>query len=248
MKIYAYKQGSKSAKALADALGVKRIKHEGKPIHVDYLINWGSSRIVRDIRAAYTFNNPENVAAAANKLSAFLNMEIDRVSIPEFTTNQHVAEQWLKAGYSVVIRHVLNGHSGEGLEIITNTNLKFEIPEAPLYTKYIKKAQEYRVHVFHDNAFFIQRKARKKEVPDEQVNWQVRNLAGGFIFANQDVELPNEALKEAISAVRALGLDFGAVDLILGSDGKYYVLEVNCAPGLEGTSLIKYVAEFNKFR
>jgi glutathione synthase/RimK-type ligase-like ATP-grasp enzyme len=31
-----------------------------------------------------------------------------------------------------------------------------------------------------------------------------------------------------------LGLDFGAVDVLLGRDGKFYVLECNTAPGVEG--------------
>jgi hypothetical protein len=43
MKLYAYKQGSKSAKALSQALGIKRIKHEGDGLKVKgTLLNWGA--------------------------------------------------------------------------------------------------------------------------------------------------------------------------------------------------------------
>jgi len=46
----------------------------------------------------------------------------------------------------------------------------------------------------------------------------------------------------SIAAVDALCLDFGAVDIIYNEhEDKYYVLEVNSAPGLEGTTLEKYV-------
>ena len=41
-----------------------------------------------------------------------------------------------------------------------------------------------------------------------------------------------------------LGLDFGAVDLLLTSDLRVMVLEVNSAPGLSGSTLSKYVEAF----
>ena len=51
----------------------------------------------------------------------------------------------------------------------------------------------------------------------------------------------------AVNAVKALGLDFGAVDIIYNEkENQYYVLEVNTAPGLEGTTLIKYAERFSK--
>ena len=43
------------------------------------------------------------------------------------------------------------------------------------------------------------------------------------------------------AAIKALGLDFGAVDIIYNeAEDQHYVLEVNTAPGLEGTTLQKY--------
>ena len=48
----------------------------------------------------------------------------------------------------------------------------------------------------------------------------------------------------AVVAVKALGLDFGAVDCCLDLNGNPYVFEVNTGPGLEGTSFDKYVEAF----
>lgn len=48
----------------------------------------------------------------------------------------------------------------------------------------------------------------------------------------------------AIAAVKALGLDFGAVDVCTAEDGNHYVFEVNTGPGLEATSFDKYVEAF----
>jgi D-alanine-D-alanine ligase-like ATP-grasp enzyme len=45
----------------------------------------------------------------------------------------------------------------------------------------------------------------------------------------------------ALGAVSALGLDFGAVDVKCNRQGtRAAVLEVNTAPGLQGTTLRKY--------
>lgn len=249
MKLYPYKLGSASAKALAEALGVKRIKHEGKPLKVrGGILNWGSSRFKRNIAHDGVFNNPDCVRVASNKLETFRALE-GHVPIPSWTTEREEAVEWLIKGFDVVARTVLNGHSGEGIEIVKSNERAVKILGlAPLYTKYIPKTQEYRIHVFRDNAFFVQRKARNKDIPDDQVNWKVRNHGNGFIFAHKDVEVRDDAKRHAIMAVRQLGLDFGAVDIIYNKqEDKFFVLEVNTACGLEGTTLEKYVEVFKEF-
>lgn len=251
MKLYPYNMGSASAKALAQALGIKRIRHHGKPLRMDgVLINWGASAFKRDIKGKNWYsivNSPECVAKAANKVVTLDALTAANLSVPCWAVNREDASKWLDEGATVVVRHKLNGHSGEGIEIVTPEDGL--LPEAPLYTKYIPKTHEYRIHVFQGDAFFVQRKARKKEVPDDQVNWKVRNHANGFIYAHQDVDVPDDAKALAIAAVDALGLDFGAVDMIYNKkQDRFYVLEVNCAPGLEGTSLDKYKEKLEQFR
>lgn len=44
----------------------------------------------------------------------------------------------------------------------------------------------------------------------------------------------------SLAAVKALGLDFGAVDLVIDLEGNPFILEVNSAPGLEGTAFDKW--------
>jgi D-alanine-D-alanine ligase-like ATP-grasp enzyme len=166
------------------------------------------------------------------------------VVTPDWTESKEEASKWLGEGVSVVCRTKLNGHSGEGIVIASKQE---EIVDAPLYTKYILKKHEYRIHVFNGKVIFQQRKARKKDVADDKVNWKVRNLAGGFIYANQDVNAPDACKQLAIDAVAALELHFGAVDIIWNEkQDKYYVLEINTAPGLTGSTLDAYVEAFNE--
>lgn len=242
MKLYAYKNGSASAKSLCEALNIKRIKHEGKKIHIPFLINWGASAIKRAITADVILNEPQYVSIASNKLKTFNILSEAGVSIPLFTQDIEEAKKWIREGKSVVCRTKLNGHSGEGIVIAEDEE---DLVNAPLYTQYVNKKHEYRIHVFHGVPFFVQRKARKKEVPDDEVNWKVRNHSNGFIFAHVDVEVDDVAKKLASDAVNAIGLDFGAVDIIWNSNkNQFYVLEINTACGLEGTTLEKYVEQF----
>jgi D-alanine-D-alanine ligase-like ATP-grasp enzyme len=95
--------------------------------------------------------------------------------------------------------------------------------------------------VWDGNIIDIQEKKRKKETPDDQVNWQIRNHDNGFIFARSEVAPPRCILDYSLAAVSALGLDFGAVDLGYNVKREEAVVyEVNTAPGLEGSTLDAY--------
>lgn len=241
--IYAYKNGSGSAKLLSEALGIKRIKHEGKPLKLKKLINWGSSAFTRNMQIGKILNLPECVRNASHKIRTFEHIG-GLVNIPDWTLERKVAEAWIKAGQTVVCRTLIQANSGKGIVIAENVN---ELVDAPLYTKYIPKKEEYRIHVFQGEAFHVQRKARKKDVPDDKVNWKVRSHGNGFCFQIQGIEMPEAAAEQAVKAVQSLGLDFGAVDLIWNQkEDKWYVLEVNTAPGIEATTLAKYVEQFKK--
>lgn len=246
MFIYPYRKGSGSVKALREQ-GFKTIKLENsrfKGRENKCVVNWGNSNLPEEVLKCRVINSPEAVSKAANKLLSFEAMYRHGVNVPAFTTDPQDVQGKLDNGGAIVVRHKLTGHSGEGIEIIHGD---VDVPVAPLYVEYIKKKEEYRAHVFDNKVIDIQRKARKLDVPDEDVNWKVRNLAGGFIYARENVALPEEAALQALAAVESLGLDFGAVDIIWNAHtDTYYVLEVNTAPGLSGTTLEKYVEAFNE--
>lgn len=245
--LYPYKGGSKGARALAQALGIKRIKQRNsrfRPRPNKTIINWGNGSLPDDYYFCNIINNPEAVNRAGNKLLAFRTLsENEDINIPDFTENLETAAEWRWDDCKIVSRTQLRGHSGQGIVI----NEPWEdLTEAPLYVKYIPKTQEYRVHVAFGEVVDQQRKARRRETPDEAVNWQIRNHDNGFIFMREGVDLPQEALEQALMAVEQLGLDFGAVDLIYNErQDKYYVLEINTAPGLTGTTLESYVEVFH---
>jgi glutathione synthase/RimK-type ligase-like ATP-grasp enzyme len=255
--IYPYKTGSKSVKALSEELDAKRIRRTGSRFEGDKektVINWGCSSLPDEVTACRVINSPESVAIAANKLS-FLNKVgefnddvgyyDERVCVPDHTTSKEVAQRWLDRGYTVVERHKLTGHSGEGIKIKQDGDV---LEDCPLYVMYVKKKSEWRIHVLNGVVVDVQRKARDRDVPNEQVNWLVRNHANGFIYArNEGVEPPHQVLEQAVLAAKAIGLDFGAVDIIFNEHNNVaIVLEINTAPGLTGSTLTGYAERFKE--
>lgn len=261
MFIIPYKAGSASAKVLAQELGAKRIKLEGsrfKGSPEKTVINWGSSSVSDEVAKCKIINKPENVALASNKLKFFKALDAYNdniyeegenfdgiVNFPSFTEKPQTAERWVRNGRAVVERHKLTGNSGEGIRMVEAEGY---IEQAPLYVQYIPKKQEYRVHVANGQVVDLQRKARRRDVPDEQINWRIRNHDNGFIFQRNDLEVPRGVAEQAVNACKAVGLDFGAVDIIYNEkQRKAYVLEVNTAPGLTGSTLEGYVNRFKNW-
>ena len=242
MKLLPYKMASKSSKDLASSLGILRLKKENSRYRYrdgDVVINWGGNTPL----PYPTVNDPTACRVASDKVAAFGCLDSAEVSIPNYTGLRSQAEGWIEDGHKVVCRTLTRANSGRGIVMASTIE---ELVAAPLYVKYVKKQQEYRVHVAGGNVIDTQRKMRSRDVPDDQVDWQVRNLAGGFIFGREGVEADFLRDALAISSVTALGLDFGAVDIIYNErSGQYYVLEVNTAPGLQGTTLAKYTEYFN---
>jgi hypothetical protein len=250
-KVRPYKSYSRSGKLLAEALGAKRLKppetskYKPRPNHV--VINWGSSAPTAHLYPATVLNHPEAVGGMADKLKFFkLMRHFCPEVIPEFWTNQ---EDIPDEAFPVVCRTVLNGHSGAGIVISNNRS---ELVLAPLYVRYMKKKDEYRVHLGaksspHCSSFssVISVQQKKRSHACAAPNWQVRNHANGFIYARDNVRPPACVLSVARTCFENSGLDFGAVDVVYNeASDKAYVLEINTAPGVEGQTVTDYANFF----
>lgn len=251
-----YKNSSESAKKLSAALSltlakpVRRLFTDergtvvAKPAHG--IINWGCSKAPDRLMAGKFINDPSKVAVAANKLTTFnLLKGVEGVCIPEYTTDYQQACKWVEEeGKVVVCRTKLQGHSGAG--IVLAARVEDIVVNCPLYVKYIKKASEYRVHVAFGEVIDVQAKRQRTDY-EGTTDFAIRNHHTGWVYCREDIVEPNDLRQQALNAVLTLGLDFGAVDIIYNKhQNKCYVLEANCAPGLEGTSVTKYTQAFTK--
>ncbi|MHA2066533.1 MAG: hypothetical protein ACXABY_19345, partial [Candidatus Thorarchaeota archaeon] len=76
--LYSYNMKSKSAKALAEKLGIRRIKHKGsrfKAHHASEVINWGATEVPMEVGKCAIINPPDVVETTSNKLKFFQLLE-----------------------------------------------------------------------------------------------------------------------------------------------------------------------------
>lgn len=248
IRILPYRQGSASAKALSVALGGKVLKLEGSgftPRLGDVIINWGNTTQGGVGGTRGVLNPAQGIRLASNKLIFFNMMEDKEMAefVPPFWEDK---DEIPEDAFPIVCRTVLAGHSGDGIVIAADRD---GLVDAPLYVKYIKKQDEYRIHVGRDGdqetvTISVQKKVRRLE--EVNPNWQIRNHANGFVYARQNVSPPACVIVWAHAALLASGLDFGAVDVIYNAHAdRAYVLEINTAPGLEGQTVTDYAEYFN---
>lgn len=236
--IYPYKPHSHSARILARAIEGKCIYY-GKGYRyqpTDIIVNWGNTNLCP--WGVTTYNRPERVRIAVNKLETFKAFKQHVIPHPEWTTDENLANHWLSDGL-LVSRSSLNSSGGRGISLVSEIS---GWVSGKLYVKYIPKRSEYRIHVFRGKVIDVQEKRRKQGAKElETYSSQIRSHDRGWVFCRENINLPNGIKDLAINAVVSLGLDFGAVDIIYNQkQDRCYVLEVNTAPGIEGKTVVSY--------
>ncbi len=247
LKIFPYKAGSISAKRLAKSLGVLRVRPTYNARRKDVIINWGNSHPPNFRWMEQDLNKPHAIVKACDKLETFriLQEDNDFKHCPKWTYDKNKAANWINEGEIIYCRSTTTGHSGRGIVIASSID---ELIDAPLYTVKTKHRDEYRVHIFKGEVLDVQKK--KKRLGFNGTSSGIRNHSSGWVYARSDVAIPDMLCTIAMEAVLLLGLDFGAVDIgHKVNENKFFVFEVNTAPGLEGSTLDKYSkAIYNYYR
>ena len=114
------------------------------------------------------------------------------------------------------------------------------------YTEHVNdKAAKDKVNLDKTTLEFIMGKlARKFATGPDMI---IRSNTRGWKFAKvANDNLDKGLVAEAIKAVKALGLDYAAVDCCIDANGKVFIIECNSGPGLDGNSFDTWVAAFKK--
>lgn len=237
-----YKMGSESAKSLGRGLPALRTKATKRLKRDVVLVNWGRSDLSVRGNPRMVLNTASAVARATNKLRTFERLTARGVQTVPWTVDRNVAQGWQNTGGVVYGRTILNGHSGVG--IVLHHPGQGSVGYAPLYTKGVLKAHEFRVHVFRNEVLDYSKKRRRN---GQDNNDFIKNLSNGWVFCRDNVNMPEQVRLLALKALSALELDFGAIDILYKeSENRAYILEINTSPGLQGTTLEKYTNKFKQ--
>lgn len=251
--IVPYKMSSKSAADLARSIGAVRVRDCSKLIrkHDRTVLNWGLSDHDSFFGVGKIINRPNAVHNACNKIQTYDLLSYYDVPTVEYTMDIGLAREWIKEG-PLLARTKLSSHSGSGVTYLSTDHPVNEVIDSEVvkfWTKYIGKSREFRVHCAKINGvispFFIQEKKKRSGMEADK---RVRSYDNGWVFCHLDLEpIPSGVEQSCCRAVSALGLDFGAVDVIYSKRrDAHFVLEVNTAPGLDGTTLTKYSEVVNQ--
>jgi len=219
IKLTAGTRGSGSAKRLAQALSAK----------LGYKVLRTLKTSLRRKQLLY--------GQGVDKIAQYRWFEAQGLSALEYTTDREVAIDWVSDGEVVVARHLLMSSCGKGITV----HVEPDIGWAPVYTKYKKKKREFRVHVFQERVVAIVEKKARSDWNGVR-DTHIRNLANGYVFCQNPVNLPEGIGALAIAAGKVVGSDFKGVDI--GYNEKkndLFVIEVNSAPGIEGSNVEAYV-------
>lgn len=237
LRFWTYSMKSTIARTIAHRLGGLVILHQGSQYRYtpgDIIVNWGASEVPS--RYPVSLNQPEEVSVCCSKIRSYKAFAAQRVPTCEWTTDAAVARSWHTTGHSVYARSRDSGARGQGISVIQPemdwvacTTNALAAGDIRFFTKGIKNDREFRIYIVGDRITSVLEKRQRDGTNPSNL---VRSH-GDWVFARSlRAPIPDELLQTSKEAVKALGLDFGGVDIVLNTEGKPVVLEVNSAPGL----------------
>lgn len=214
-------KGSQSAKRLANALTAK----------LGYKV-WRS-------RKDFPKKNALKYGHGVDKIAQYKWFAANNIPALQFTTDASQACEWLNQDMVLFGRELLNASCGKGI-VVMEGPADTAFKQCPVYTVYRKKKREFRVHVYANQVVRVVEKKLRADWTGER-NSKIRNLANGYVFCSCTDE-PGGLRELAIQAAGVAQSDFQGVDIGFNEKlNELFVIEVNSAPGIEGSNVEAYV-------
>jgi RimK family alpha-L-glutamate ligase len=190
---------------------------------------------------------------AGNKLTSQVRLAVnDLPTIPTFFCSpskiiENADKIIAKFGLPVVGKDLVT-HRGSGVFLLKNKEDFLTLAESSyggcLFQKFCEKDHEYRLLVLNDKVAVAEKKVQK------DINEFRSNVALGAYEEFIEVDKVTDELKEvAVKAAKALCLEIAGVDILVDTNGKAWLTEVNRGPGFTYSEIspeLPRVAEFFK--
>jgi hypothetical protein len=230
---------SETGRALVEALGIPGGSRPPAE-RPDIMIRWGSSDAT--MKPGRVVNKRRAVELATNKLLALQTMASAGVPTPRVWPADNDIRH-----FPVVGRRT-NHTQGRDIVLCLQSRDVGLARQAGCshFTELLPKLTEFRVHCFGDEIIKLSEKILTNT---DQYNPVIWNFETGFTFRQPQIQNPlllGRARAVGLEAVKALGLDFGAADVVVAEGGMVYCLEVNTGPSLQENTLDVYLTAIRK--
>jgi len=230
MYLVYHKKSKPTGERIGQALQIAHGFDPREDTERDILIRWGSQSVGQIDNTYETVINPSfGIRNASDKLGSLQMMadwsdeqEEESILTPDWDEDPEALVE--RAGYPILGR---KRHHARGTDIQLCLQRRDFNKRRDYYVEYIPTVREYRIHVIGEEVIRVQGKFL--DIPNQKLAW-VRNYTTGYRFRAPKKRLRPVRLKMAVNAVKAVGLDFGAVDLLVADNNETYILEVNTAP------------------
>lgn len=240
--IYPYTQHSAGSIMLAEELDGKRVKlHDSHYTHKpeNILINWGNGNCPYP-----TALNPSTAILGVIDKVKFFKTLYGTGLIPPVAFSLQEAKANLS--FPIVCRTLTEEKDGEGIVIADKAT---DLVSAKLYTQYIDKTSEYRIHMGRNQQGEIIVICRQKKYLTEAFKGDKRVWTG----SETKLAYIETAVAPVIAVARAAfekfpELTFGAFDIVYNNSTETaYVLEINSAPMMNTDTTKAYGDFFRTF-
>jgi carbamoylphosphate synthase large subunit len=238
---YILAKKSKTAKLLGQELGIpvvsRKLADKGIVIPVGTVIRWGETRAI------------DGCSRQVNNIGA-IKLTSDKAKCRQFLRENGIPVPKESETDFPVIGRTRFHTQGKGFFFCRNEIdvQKAKRKGAVYFAQYYPKQTEYRVHNTPKKVLLVS----IKEGDSKKIIWNKRK--SGFNFRHlrwseireRELEPMLEASKKALKLV---GLDFGAIDIMADAKGDFepfVVSEINTCPSLSPLAVSKYVKYFKK--
>lgn len=218
-----------SAERLASAMNARMVTSacEIPSAHNPTVIRWGTSDLCHLPRDFDVVMNPAiKIKENSDKLRSLLKMAVA-------VTTPTIFRRTIPSGVKAVVRPMEHSR-GSDFHLVTGPAT---VPSGHYAKEFISNTSEYRVW-FVGDAYFSGKRA-PMESQGQRATDPCRSLWGysGFAGATEN------QVRFVGAAKRALGLDFGAADILWDRDNEeYLMLEINTAPALDHDRVLQFYA------
>lgn len=228
-----------TSRLIARAMGISRFRKRAEYLNsAENLIRWGNTKTVNV--SGLELNPREAILLASNKPECRKKLLEAKIPVPKET----------EVEYPVVGRSKKH-KAGDNFFYCENAEEVQRAKDngAVYFAQFYPKTNEYRVHVGGGRVLLMSIKEGDKtqRVWNKKLsNFTFRHLRRSVWLNDPDLK---KMCKKAKKAIKAVGLDFGAVDIMADAGDGYLpfvITEINTAPSLSPLAVQKYVKYFNR--